>query len=286
MKCQLMRGCYHIPTGSVPEYRDYPLHEAVHRRRVGPPQHRDDVALGIDPGQVAAGAPRVVTRLGSVRVKGAPGIQPPQIAVLRVERTGLEHPLDPGFRENAPAPPHPASEQHQTYPRLVARRDEDAASPMAAARDGLHPPSVDLDPGVAVARPLPIGRGTDRVHDQLAEHLGQRAAPNPQQSQAQAVDPDVVVFPEPARPMEVAVSPLWRCTRPAGRGAVAVDKIGLVPQHTLPFRGLLQEVMPGDRVVVRRLETAILDRATDLLVRIADQSAIPGEPGEDREIAL
>src|SRR5438094_8063006 len=86
--------------------------------------------------------------------------------------------------------------------------------------------------------------------------------------------------------MESAVGPLWCRTRPAGRGTVAVDKIGLVPQHPLPFRGLLQKVMPGDRVVVRRLEAAILHRAADRLMRIADQSAVPGETGDDREITL
>src|SRR5207248_4244487 len=34
------------------------------------------------------------------------------------------------------------------------------------------------------------------------------------------------------------------------------------------------------------VEAAILDRTPDLLVRIADQPAVPGETGDNREIAL
>ena len=45
-------------------------------------------------------------------------------------------------------------------------------------------------------------------------------------------------------------------------------------------------MVPGDRVVVRRIEPAVVDPKADPLVRIADQTAIPGETGEDREIAL
>src|ERR1700693_2582644 len=74
--------------------------------------------------------------------------------------------------------------------------------------------------------------------------------------------------------------------RAAADAAVAVDQIGLAPQLALPFRSLLQQVAPGDAVVVRRVEAAILDRAPHRLVEIADQPAIPSEPGEDRQIAL
>src|SRR5262249_8277903 len=86
--------------------------------------------------------------------------------------------------------------------------------------------------------------------------------------------------------MEITMGPLWGRTRPAGGGTAAGPEIGLVPQHALPFGGLLQQAMPSDRVVVRRVEAAIVHRPADRLMRITDQSAIPGEPGEDRQIAL
>src|SRR5437016_862233 len=60
--------------------------------------------------------------------------------------------------------------------------------------------------------------------------------------------------------MEIAMGPLCSRTRPAGGGTVAVDAIGLVPQHPLPFGRLLQKATPGDRFVVRRrvlLEVAL-----------------------------
>src|SRR5689334_8670574 len=79
---------------------------------------------------------------------------------------------------------------------------------------------------------------------------------------------------------------LRRGARSAADRAVAVDQVRLVPQRTFPFRGLLQEVVPRDRVVVRRIETAVIDLEADLLVGVADQPAVPGETGEDREIAL
>ena len=53
-------------------------------------------------------------------------------------------------------------------------------------------------------------------------------------------------------------------------GSVAVDRIRLVPQRPLPFRGLLEQVMPGYRGVVRRVEAAVVDRAANFLVRIAN----------------
>ena len=150
----------------------------------------------------------------------------------------------------------------------------------------MHPPAVDLDFGVAIAVPLPLRRSTDRIHDQLAKHFGQWATPQPQQGEAQPVYPDVVVFPEFSGRPEIAVAALRRRARTAADRAVAVDQVRLVPQRAFPFRGLLQEVVPGDRVVVRRIETAVIDPAADLLVRVADQPAVPGETGKHREIAL
>ncbi len=82
------------------------------------------------------------------------------------------------------------------------------------------------------------------------------------------------------------MSSLWRQTWPARGRAIAVDQIRLAPQLALPLRGLLQQLVPGDRIVMRWVEAAIIDGARDLVVRVGDQPAIPGEAGEDREIAL
>src|SRR5215831_16140122 len=55
---------------------------------------------------------------------------------------------------------------------------------------------------------------------------------------------------------------------------------------TPPFRGLLQQVMPGDRVVVRRIETAVVNPEANVLVGVSDETTIPSETRQDREIAL
>src|SRR5215472_4475703 len=109
------------------------LHEAVHRSRVRPAQHPDDVTLLLDPGKVTASSPGIIAGGRGTRIKAASGVQPPEIAILRVERAGFEHPLDPRFRKNAVRSPHAAAQQHQAYPRLIARMDKNATAPMAAA---------------------------------------------------------------------------------------------------------------------------------------------------------
>src|SRR5207249_11522658 len=107
-----------------------------------------------------------------------------------------------------------------------------------------------------------------------------------QESEAQPVDPHVVVFPERAGRLQVAMRSFFPGARTAADTAVAVDQIGLAPELAFPFGGLLQEVMPGDRIVVRRIEAAIVDRAPHRLMNVADQATVKGEAGKDREIAL
>jgi hypothetical protein len=70
-----------------------------------------------------------------------------------------------------------------------------------------------------------------------------------------------------------------------------VDLVGLVPQRALPLGGLLQQVMPGDLAVMRSVEAAIVVPIDSWglahrLVHIADQTAVDGEPDEDRKIAF
>ena len=77
----------------------------------------------------------------------------------------------------------------------------------------------------------------------------------------------------------------------AADAAVAVDQIRLAPQLAFPFRGLRQQVVPGDPVVVRRLEPAVVAQSTSgcgtpsrATSRIRPRST--GQPGQDRQIAL
>src|SRR5437764_13821258 len=113
--------------------------------------------LGIDPGQVAAGAAREIAAGGRARQPAPIGVEPPQIPVLRIERTGHAHALDPFLREDAMATPLAAAQHQQADARLIAGMEQDPAAPMRAPRYRLHPSAVDLDKRVAVAVPLPIG---------------------------------------------------------------------------------------------------------------------------------
>src|SRR6059058_2175438 len=113
--------------------------------------------LGIDPGQVAAGAAREIAAGGCARQPAAIGVEPPQISILRIERTGHAHALDPLLREDATPAPLAAAQHQEADARLIAGMDRDAAAPMRAAWHRLHPPAVHLDIRVAVALPLPIG---------------------------------------------------------------------------------------------------------------------------------
>jgi hypothetical protein len=67
--------------------RHHEFHEAVHRCRIGPAQHGDDVVLRVDLGQVAAGAAPILALRRSARIKSASGVQPPQIAIWDLLQT-------------------------------------------------------------------------------------------------------------------------------------------------------------------------------------------------------
>src|SRR4051794_33546238 len=83
-------------------------HEAVHRGWIGPAEYRDDVRLGVDPGEVAAGAAGVIARLRRARIQRAVDVEPPEIAVLPENWAGLQHALDPFRRQDAPPTPDTA----------------------------------------------------------------------------------------------------------------------------------------------------------------------------------
>src|SRR5260221_3774211 len=256
----------------------------VHCRGVDPAQHGDELVVGVDPGQVAAGAAGAIAGRRRALAALPGGVEPPEIAVLRIELAWHRRAVDPGLADQPFAGQQSPALHQEADARLVARVDEDAAAPMAAARDRFDRPAVDLDRRVAVAAPAPFRRGAKRGHERLAKDVRQRAAKEPQEREADAVDANVVVFPETP----------WRLQLPGlalaaaaleHEVAVAIDDVGLAPQRALPFGGLLQEMVPGDPRIVRRGEAAIIDAPTDPLRAIRAEAARPRHAREQRERA-
>src|SRR5690606_24330349 len=137
------------------------------------------------------------------------------------------------------AVPLAAAEVQVAEAGVVEGADEEAAAPVAAAADRLDAPTVDLDVRVVVSVPLPGVGGADRVHDKLLQDLGERPAPDAEEGQGGAVHAHVVVLPEGAGRLELAVL-----------AAAPVGPVGLAPEGPFPLAGLLEEHAPGDRRVV------------------------------------
>src|SRR5207249_1490309 len=86
--------------------------EAVDVRLVDPAHDDDEVVLGIDPDDVAAGAARSEGRLGSARELAAPRVEPRQEPVLRIQGARPAHLGDPFRRkQRAAVPPSPLREE-------------------------------------------------------------------------------------------------------------------------------------------------------------------------------
>src|SRR5579863_10037229 len=153
------------------------------------------------------------------------GIEPPEIAVTGEKRTRLQTARDPFGREDALVTPYTAALHQETDARLVAGVNEHATAPVRTAGDRLDGMALDRDDRITVAAPLPIARGANRLQHQFAEHLRQGPLPDAQQRQAQPVDADVVVLPEPTGLAEVAMRALLGATRHRGAAhpPVAID---------------------------------------------------------------
>ncbi len=240
---------------------------------------------GIDPGGVAAGADGEEAALGCRRHTGAQRVEPPQEAVAGVQRAGGQGLREPVVGQDAPPAPEAAVQRQLADAGLVLGMDEHPAAPVAAAGDRLHAHAVHVDKRVVVAVPLPVGGGADRGHDPFGEHLRQRAAEHTQQCEAEPVHPDVVVFPVGARRLQrpqiaLPAAPL------GGQVAAAVDDVGLAEQRALPFRGLLQQVPPGDRAVVLALEAAIAHPVAHPRVQVGDQPICMGDAGQQGQVGF
>src|ERR687898_2429875 len=66
---------------------------------------------------------------------------------------------------------------------------------------------------------------------------------------------------------------LLPCGRARPDMAVAIGEVGLVPQGALPLAGLVEEVAPGDRAVLRRLERNVARIVAHRIVDRADEAA-------------
>ena len=144
--------------------------------RIDPAHHHHHLPLRIDPGNRAAGADCEKTGRGRAGEYAAFEIQPDQIAVKRRQRAGRAHSAHPLGRNNLP-PLVPAFVQQQLADaRLVQAVDRNAAAPMTAAGNRLHPAAVQIDPGIVVADPAPIAACAQGAHDLGIEHPRQRAA--------------------------------------------------------------------------------------------------------------
>src|SRR5207248_675355 len=81
-----------------------------------------------------AGAAREIAAGRRARQPAAIGVEPPQIPVLRIERTGHPHALDPFLREDATTAPLTAAQHQEADARLITGMDQDTAAPMRAPR--------------------------------------------------------------------------------------------------------------------------------------------------------
>src|SRR3989441_784890 len=101
--------------------------------------------------------PLIVTGCGAARGPraGPPDIEPPQQAVLRVDRARLPALVDPRCRQDLRVAPAAATQVQQAEARVIARGHPEAAAPVRAAGHRRHLAPVDLDPRVGIGPPLP-----------------------------------------------------------------------------------------------------------------------------------
>ncbi len=178
-------------------------------------------------------------------------------------------------------------EQQLPDARLVARADRHAAAPVRATGDRLHAPAVDLDPGIVVALPAEIATAADRLQHAFEKHLRQRPPEEMQQRQRQLVDAHVVVFPvAPRRAQRAKLSlPARGRLGVVGDAPVVLHLVGHAEALALPFAGLREEVLPGDRAVVRGIEADARQPVAHALARF-QQPARMRDAREQREVSL
>src|SRR5258708_1240753 len=163
--------------------------------------------------------------------------------------------------------------------------NQHSAAPVRAAGYRLDHLAINFHTGGPVAMPGPIRRCADWLHNSLGEHIRERPAESAQQSQAQAVNSNVVIFPMFARREQWPRVPF--AALPLNQEVpVTVDNVRLAEQAPFPFRGVLQQMPPRNRAVVRTLETSVIHGSAYWFIKISDQTIRDSNPGKHAQIAL
>lgn len=261
--------------------------ERIRELRVEPAHDQRDASLRLDPHERTARADAEVTRFRHARKHAATRVEPHQIPVVRRERAGRLHPRDPFGRQHAASVGDAAVEQHLRNFQLIVRAHRHAAAPVRTARHRLDARTVDVDPRVVIADPLPVLARADGPHDGLAKHLGQGLAEQMQQREGQLVDTHVVVFPVRAGRLQRAQIALFAVGRIAERhGAIVIGLIGQAEALALPFARLLQQLRPRNGRIVRIVEADAGHTHAHRFVRIGQQAAIVRDACQQREVGL
>src|SRR5919197_3369223 len=100
--------------GSARDGGEEPLEEPGDMRLVDPTHHGDQIGLGIDPDETAAGAAR------GPRAR-ATDVEPPQESVLRVDRTRSPTFGGPAWRQNLRVAPATVAKMQQAEARVIGR---------------------------------------------------------------------------------------------------------------------------------------------------------------------
>ena len=190
---------------------------------------------------------------GALGSRRAAGVEPPEQAVLRVQRARLADLVDPRLRDDAPLAPHAAavrragrSARDRAWTSTIRRPSASRRAPTGMRRPSIVAHALRYGSHVHVDD-APIGSITSRL-----QHLVERLAKDVEEREAQTVHADVVVFPQRARRPHRARRALSRVAELAlADVAVVIDRVRLVPQRALPLAGLLQEMTPRDVAVLR-----------------------------------
>ena len=181
---------------------------------------------------IAAEAGRPECAFGCGRDRHASGVEPPEVAVVGLDRRRRQRTRDPVRREQALPGPHTVALHQQAEAGEIAGVDDHPATEVAAAGHRLHAQAVQGDPRVPVALPAPGRRRADGIHHPTLEHLRRGLALQLEQGQRQQVHAHVVVLVARAGGVQRTVRRIV-AFRPVGP---VVD----VPQRAAPVRGLLQ----------------------------------------------
>ena len=137
--------------------------------------------FGIDPDRVVAGTLRAIAFPGDVGPCHAVCVQPPQVSVIDGAGTSGCRLLHPRLGQDLFVVPASVSKHQVAVTRVVARAHPDSATPSTSAADRLHLLAANLDIDIVVGDIPPGVRCTDRIHDFVFEHVGQRLLPHAHQ---------------------------------------------------------------------------------------------------------